>query len=123
MYPKLLGPSVGSFMSVCLSWARFPKKHILRPGSKCKQFIWKVTPRNNGGGGGEGIVRQERKAANQVTAVAPGASSYLETGDSRGQASGSPTRVERSKGFYPPGSTGHWLRTEGHGGQGEGDSP
>lgn len=27
----------------------------------------------------------------------------------------------RSTGFYPPGSTGHRLRTEGHGGQGEGD--
>lgn len=50
MYPKLLGPSVSSFISVCPSWAGFPEKHILRPGSQCKRFIWKATPRNNGGG-------------------------------------------------------------------------
>lgn len=70
---------------------------------------------------GGGIARQEGKAANQVTAVAPGASSYLETVDSGGQASGSPTRVEEGHGFLS--TRFHWSLVEdrGHGGQGEGD--
>lgn len=62
---------------------------------------------------GGGIARQEGKAANQVTAVAPGASSYLETVDGGGQASGSPTRVEKEHGFLS--TRFHWSLVEDRG--------
>lgn len=39
--------------------AGFPQKYTLRPGFKCKEFIWEVTPGNPGDSGG---VRKRRSA-------------------------------------------------------------